>query len=490
MGRQFAELRGIVHASVLTIITGMRYTSLLSAVLLLGLAFTLVSREPQTDPRLKKASRAGERNGWIQVHLEGTPGEIGFQHGYLLAPEIKDTFQDVSTEMTHDEKKPWEFFRKTAQEVFWPHIEPEYRDEMAGIAEGLKARGATLDVWDVVALNAWLELPYYDKWLDQGKPSAASGPGDHCSAFVATGSYTKDGRVVIGHNNWTSYASGERWNVIFDIAPAKGSRILMDGMPGLIHSGDDFGLNSAGILITETTISEFEGFDPAGVPEFVRARKAMQYAASLDDFARFMEGGNNGGYANNWLVADRKTNEIGDLELGLKNVNFTRSKDGFFVGSNFPVDPKLMREETKFDPANKASSAIARRVRWLELMEEYKGRIDVAAGQRFLADHFDSYEKKEAASERTLCGHIEFSPRGMPTWQSAYAPAGAVQNKVTDAAGAERMSFTAALGHACGRDFKAAAHLAEHPEYAWYQPILRDMDARPWTEFQASTAAK
>ena len=101
--------------------------------------------------------------------------------------------------------------------------------------------------------------------------------------------------MVIGHNNWTSYASGERWNIMFDIAPAKGSRILMDGMPGLIHSGDDFGVNAAGIIVTETTISNFNGFDPDAIPEFVRARKAMQYAASIDDFARIMKEGNNGG---------------------------------------------------------------------------------------------------------------------------------------------------------------------------------------------------
>ena len=73
---------------------------------------------------------------------------------------------------------------------------------------------------------------------------------------MATGSYTKDGRVVMAHNNWTSYSSGERWNIIFDIAPANGNRIIMDGMPGLIHSGDDFGVNAAGMMITETTISE------------------------------------------------------------------------------------------------------------------------------------------------------------------------------------------------------------------------------------------
>ena len=461
----------------------MRYTSVLSAVLLLGFAFALASRQPPPDPRLNKASRAGQRNGWIQVHLQGTPGEIGFQHGYLLAPEIKDTFQDVSTEMTHDEKKPWEFFRQAAREVFWPHIEQEYRDELAGIAEGLKARGATLDVWDVVALNAWNELPYYDKWLDKGSPSTTT--ADHCSAFAATGSYTRDGRVVIGHNNWTSYASGERWNIIFDIAPAKGSRILMDGMPGLIHSGDDFGVNAAGLIITETTITNFSGFDPGGVPEFVRARKAMQYAASIDDFARLMKEGNNGGYANNWLVADRKSNEIASLELGLKNVTLQRTRDGFFVGANFPVDPKLTREETTFDTADQASSPNARHQRWLTLMQQNKGRIDIAAGQRFLADHFDSYEGKLLPSERTLCGHIELSPRGVAAWELPYAPSGAVQNKVTDAAGAEKMSLTAALGHACGTPFKAARHLAAHPDFTWQKDILRDMPARPWTRFTA-----
>jgi hypothetical protein len=290
---------------------------------------------------------------------------------------------------------------------------------------------------------------------------------------------------VIGHNYWTSYASGERWNIMFDIVPAKGSRILMDGMPGLIHSGDDFGVNAAGIIITETTISNFNGFDPGGIPEFVRARKAMQYAASIDDFARIMKEGNNGGYANNWLVADRKSNEIASLELGLKNVTLERTKDGFFVGANFPVDPKLTQEETNFDTANQTTSQAARHKRWLTLMEQNKGRIDVAAGQRFLADHFDAYEGKVHASERTLCGHIELSPRGMGTWELPYAPSGAVQNKVTDAAGAEKMSLTAALGHACGTGFKAARHLAQHPDFAWQKGILRDMPARPWTRFTA-----
>src|SRR2546428_4129671 len=142
---------------------------------------------------------------------------------------------------------------------------------------------------------------------------------------------------------------GERWTISSDIVPAKGSRFIMDGYPGFIHSADDFGINAAGMMITETTISNFHGWDANGIPEFVRARKAMQYAASIDDFARIMQAGNNGGYANDWLVADRKTNEIASLELGLKNVTLDRKKDGYFVGSNFPVNPHLAREETNFN---------------------------------------------------------------------------------------------------------------------------------------------
>ena len=464
----------------------MRRTPIVVVVLLLGLAFALVSREPQIDPRLKHASRRPEQNGWIFVHLEGAPSDIGFQHGYLLAPEIRDTLHTVSVEMIHEEKKDWQFFRDKAQNMLWPHVEAEYRAELQGIVDGAVARGVKLDLWDVVALNAWLEMPYFDKVFDkQHNLPVSAAAGEHCSAFVATGSYTKDGRVVIAHNNWTSYQTGERWNIIFDVVPAQGNHFLMDGMPGLIHSGDDFGINSAGIMITETTISRFNGFDPDAVPEFVRARKAMQYSASIDDFARIMKDGNNGGYANDWLVADRKTNEVASLELGLKNVTLDRSSDGYFVGSNFPINEKLAKEETEFDLNNPGESPNARHVRWRQLMEQNKGKIDVPAAQRFLADHLDTFEDKIDPDERTLCGHIDLSKRGDLPWVPAYGTAGAVQSKAADAAMGEAMTLTASLGHSFGIGFKAAEHLRKHPEFAWQRPILRDMPSRPWTTFSA-----
>jgi hypothetical protein len=461
----------------------MRRTAIFAGLLLAIVAMAPSGHGHAGDHgRLKNAFRKPSQNGWIFVHLEGKPGEIGYQHGFLLAPEIVDAHNAVKFTLTHD-SKPWSFYRDAAERVLWPHIEPEYRAELQGIADGLAAKNVPLDLWDVVATNAWLELdPYYVNWADK---RASRSTGEHCSAFVATGSYTRDGKPVIAHNNWTDYVTGSRWNVMFDIAPEHGYSFIMDGMPGLIHSGDDFGINSAGIMITETTITDFHGFDPDGIAEFVRARKAMQYSGSIDDFARIMKEGNNGGYANDWLIADRNTGEIASLELGLKHVTLQRSRDGYFAGSNFPIDPALTREETDFRVDDLSLSPNARHVRWDQLMAENKGKIDVALSEHFLADHFDTFAKETAPSERTLCGHIDLSSRGSSPWQPPYGTAGAVQNKVADATMAAHMSLYAAMGHSCGLDFKASIHLKKHPEFASAKDELRNIDSHAWTLFKS-----
>jgi len=467
-----------------------RFAFLSAIFFIMILSSTTFAKSNVTASRLGKSYRF-ERGGWIYVHLEGLPSNIGYQHGYLLAPEIEDAVQAVRLLDTHNTQRDWEFFRKTAREVLWPHIEAEYRQELQGIADGLKAKGSKLDVWDVVALNAFEEVPdYYVPWLNKKEaalnPPQLLPPGN-CSAFIATGSYTKDGKIVIAHNNWTSYLTGARWVVMFDIVPQRGNSILMDGFPGVITSDDDFGVNSSGIMITETTLTQFYGFDPNGIPEFVRSRKALQYANSIDDYVRIMKEGNNGGYANDWLIGDRKTNEVAYLELGLKHTPLWRSKDGYFVSSNFARDPDLIKDETDFDPNDMRTSPNARHARWEELMTQNKGKIDVAMAQEFLSDHFDSYQKKEEANERALCGHSDTSPRGIEVWGwEPYYPGGAVQGKATDSDMTGKMQLVARAGHPCGADFRAKEFLAQHPEFAWQAPLLRDMKAGPWTQFKAS----
>ena len=440
------------------------------------------------EARLKSAYRF-QRDGWVYVHLEGSPADIGYQHGYLLAPEIEDGFRTVQLKDVRRTKREWEFYRQTAQAILWPHIDLEYQQELQGIADGLKAHGSTIDLWDVVALNAMEEIPdYYVPWLNKQEKRANApdlkAPGN-CSAFVATGSWTKDHKPVIAHSNWTDFATGTRWTIIFDIIPTRGYHMLMDGFPGVIVSDDDFGINSAGLMVTETTITGFALFDPSGKPEFMRARKALQYASSIDMYVQIMLDGNNGGYANDWLLADNNTGEIARFELGLKMHRVWRTKNGYFVGANFPSDPAFTKAETDFDATIMSSSPNARRNRWKEVMPSSKGQIDVELGEKLLADHWDTYEGKDDRNLRGLCGHGESSPTGDPVWgDPPYAPTGAVTAQAADSTMARNMTLRARAGHPCGEDFIADKFLKEHPEFEWQRPILKDMKGNPWAEFK------
>lgn len=433
------------------------------------------------DQKMATATRSG-KDGWIIVHLQGSPEVIGYQHGYLLANEIVDLRGAMGMLNLKTTGKSWEFYRNESARLFWKNTDEEYQKEIDGIVSGVEAKlgAGKIDRLDIIAMNAILETSwYYVPWLENQKNPA---PPEHCSAIAATGSWTKDGKIVMAHNNWVEYVIGERWNIILDIIPEKGNRIVMDALPGFIHSGDDFYINSEGLIVTETTISQYKGFDTTGVAEFVRARRAIQYSKSIDEWVATMKNMNNGGYANDWLIGDNKSGEIARLELGLKNQSLERTRDGYFIGSNFPVGSKLIREETVFDTTNMKESANARRIRWEELMKENKGKIDVSAAMKFMGDHHDSWLNKDVASGRTLCGHIDEDPIGVPgSGWPLFAAAGAVQSKATDSNLASGMNLWAIIGHPCGEPFIAKDFLKAHPEFDYQQEYLRDMPARQWT---------
>lgn len=133
----------------------------------------------------------------------------------------------------------------------------------------------------------------------------------------------------------------------------------------------------------------------------------------------------------------------------------------------------------------------ARHKRWDELMTQNKGQIDVELAQKFLADHWDSYEQKEDADERSLCGHTDRSPRGIPEWAwGPYYPGGAVQGKAADSSMTKNMSFVARAGHSCGEDFIADKFLSSHADYDWMRTVLPNMKGYPWAEFKAGDTAK
>jgi hypothetical protein len=461
--------------------------SIIACVFIVLLINSCNTATTQKD-RLSKSFRT-DKNGWVYVHLEGSPSDIGYQHGYLLANEIDSALQMMQYYLQHATNRDWAFYRNAAQKFYWNKIDKEYQDEINGIAEGLQAKGKKYDSLDITALNGWMEFAWY--YVPQLDEQIKAGSGDNkapgnCSAFIATGSFTDDGKIVMGHNAWVDYIVGERWNIVADIVPEKGNHILMDSYPGFIHSGDDFLLTDKGILITETTITGFKGFDSTKTPEFVRARKAAQYGNSIDEVVKIFTTDNNGAYANDWLIGDTKTNEVAKLELGLKNYRVWRSFDTAMVGSNFPSDEKLIKEETNFDVKNIEYSSNRRKMRFEQLMTSMKGKINAETGMKMEGDHVDASQNKEERNRCIICGHIDADLKGAPEYGwPAFYPVGSVQGKVTTTTLAKQMKFWARMGHPCGENFVAADYFKQHPEYNWQSKWLRDMMAYPWTLFEA-----
>lgn len=464
-----------------------RFTAILVAALFSAIC---VVAEPGAELRaeqrqwLTRAKRF-QSNGWICLNLEGDSRALGFEHGYLLAPEIREMLRVHRIEWEYRSGMSYAWLLDRAAEYLTPKADPESLAEIDGLVGGLRAAGVQTTRNEMIAYNGQIEFEGY--WWPQEKKRMAESkpepPKEHCSAFVATGSYTRGGGIVMGHNTMADYIDALA-NVIVDIRPDTGHRVYMQTQPGWIHSGTDFFVTSAGLVGCETTIGQFSGYDTNGIPEFCRMRRATQEAASIAQWCDIMKKGNNGGYANAWLLGDINTGEIARLELGLKYVGLEITNNGYFAGCNVSENRSLLRLETERSETDIRKSAAARRVRWKQLMAEYKGRITAETAEKFLADDYDVYLQRRQPGSRTLDGHFELD-RAEFAGGEPYDPSGTFDGKVVDTALARSMSFIARWGSADGRAFRADEFLKEHPQYDWQTGLLKGRPTEPWTLFRA-----
>jgi len=426
-----------------------------------------------------------DRDGWVYVHIEGEPHERGYQHGYLVAPELHEILRSLRYLTYWNTGKEWEFFVEAAVKLFVDKMDQEFLDEMKGIADGAEAAGVDVTWQEILAWNGYEEITDY-WWPNEQEGKFGSSENDHCSAFIATGSATEGGKVVMAHNSWNAFEFGQFANLILDIKPAAGHRMFMQADPGFIESFSDFFVTDAGLMGTETTIGGFSDYDPNETPEFVRVRRAMQYADSLDELVDLMKKRNDGGYANSWLLGDANTGEVMRFELGLKYYSIDRTRDGYYVGFNAPTDPRIRNLECSDTGYTDIRWAMgARRVRLTQLMNQYHGRIDIEVGQRILADHYDVYLKKDSPCSRTVDGHYELDAFEYWPSRQPYRPMGAVDGKVMDSDLAKALSFWARWGNSCGMPFDADKFLSEHIQWSHLQGYLNDRSTQPWTLFQA-----
>ena len=442
-----------------------------------------------------------DKNGWIYIHIEGSPYDRGVAHGKLVVDDFKKMWESNEFITFFDTGIKWDFFIKSSNKIFKTYIKknfPEYLEEMRGIADGLSSEGFARSLDDIIAWNGMMILVEYwwphEKYKyvafhDHTAAGADRGATDRCSAFIAVGDATKNGKIVLAHNTFEQFVSGQRCRLMLSIKPKTGHAIFMQSTPGYIWSGTDFFVTSRGFLGAETTIGGFIPYK-VGSPIFCRIRQAMQYGNKLSDYEKILLKDNTGGYANSWIFGDTNTNEIMRIELGLKYWNTEIKKSGFFIGFNAPYDSRIRNLECKdtgfFDIRRHQG---ARRVRLTQLMKKYYGKIDVEIGKKILADHYDIYLHKINPCSRTIDSHYELDNRAFmseSTRPKPYQPRGAVDGKIVDSKMAQNMSFWARWGNSSGMKFDVNKFCDEHIQWDYLRPWLNDRPTEPWTLFSSN----
>jgi hypothetical protein len=448
-----------------------------------------------THKKIIKNGMSYEINGWKYISINGKPKERGYAYGYLCTKEFKEIQIMLNFLIMEAYGHEWTYFiDKIAKDFKDLTVKefPELYDEMVGITEGLNAGGCHTTIDEIIAWNFYLSISY---WYPYGSDSynskeGGSGAKDHCSAFMAVGDWTEDGKIVCAHNSFSDFIDGQYSNIILDINPEKGHRIIMETSPCWIWSGTDFFVTSKGIIGTETTIGGFIPYEKK-FPIGYRIRKAMQYGNTLDEYCEILLHENSGDYANSWLFGDINSNEILRIELGLKYHNIERTKNGFFIGFNAPYDEKIRNLEVNnsgFYDVRRHQGA--RHVRLSDLMDEHKGKLNIEVAKQIIGDHYDVYlEKDNNPCSRTVCSHYDLDPReymsqvGRP---QPFALHGAIDGFICTSKLAENMSLIGKFGSSCDIPFNKNDFFKKHRQWEKFSPYIKDRPFEPWTEFTIS----
>ncbi|MFH1969751.1 MAG: C45 family peptidase [Verrucomicrobiota bacterium] len=238
--------------------------SVAESLRILQLPFQLVAGEPD------RFSRAGQ--GWLRIrdghrllHLEGTAYEIGYQHGRLLAPNIRRLLNRIvyGAGLYYSlEKGQWfpeDAIKLCERQSRW--INPEYQEEMRGLAEG-----ANMPLADVRRGNIFPEF-------------------FHCSGVAVFGKATTRGQLV--HARVLDYMTevGLQDEAVVIATHRTGAlRWVNVGYAGFI--GSVTGMNEKQIAIGEIG-GGGEG-QWGGTPMSFLLRGALENATTLDEAVDYM----------------------------------------------------------------------------------------------------------------------------------------------------------------------------------------------------------
>ncbi|HEY9622245.1 MAG TPA: C45 family peptidase [Crinalium sp.] len=348
------------------------------------------------------APRREDRGNVKVVWLQGSPYEMGYQHGQLL----------------HDEIAALPRWFITSLKVFAKHLglarfakRRSFQDiieESNGLAAATADLGLTVesclaialaDVFQAFLRDALPVLLNYNVDVRQWFPAVDLG----CSQVFVTHRATTDGRLYHGNNLDCPRKPIQYWlkhTTVFVRQPNRGIPHVSIAIPGAIWPNS--GLNAAGISLAFNTAhpGRLSEFSLKGRSHVQIMAQILQYARSYSDAKRFMASQTHlvSGLI---AVADGKSKQAGVFETTAQQTAIRElDETGVLYVTNHFVTPEMKSR----DQTPPRLSSTTRYDRFRQMLDPHGlhscyGKIDLNEMMQILRDRINPYTLRESPLE-------------------------------------------------------------------------------------------
>ncbi|MCD6526928.1 MAG: hypothetical protein J7K75_08070 [Desulfuromonas sp.] len=214
-------------------------------------------------------------NGLNVVSVQGTPYEMGYQHGVLLREEIQTMYSKIirRAKIFSSEQMMEELY-----DLMEPYIPLEEKEEMRGLAHGADVP---------LRLVHWIHIiPEVAEHGAKKKFRRGFSPSS-CSNVVAFGQATGDGEMYqLRVLDWIRELGVQQWPLILVHQPDVGYASVSYTYAGFI--GCVTGMNAQRLAFGEMGYGDPANENLEGIPFIFLFRKLMREANSLDDVERII----------------------------------------------------------------------------------------------------------------------------------------------------------------------------------------------------------
>ena len=264
--------------------------------------------EPKPDRTISHTGRVecigGDDNRITVLYVSGTPYEMGYEHGRLLAKEVRGTIRDV--EAGADKFLPKEL---RDSRLISRHDEDEIIDELLDRAWHRMARYAPKeDLEEMAGLAAGSGIALAGIHRMHAIPDVGE---TSCSGLVAKGSATRDGHVYqLRILDYGANFNLQRRPLITVYRPTteNANPYVTIGWVGFV--GAVSGVNEKGVALSEMGFGNPPGETLAGTPMPFLLKNVLRYADAAEQAAAIIRAARRtNSYV--YFLGDKRNNPIG-----------------------------------------------------------------------------------------------------------------------------------------------------------------------------------